>query len=116
MRLLHTKTWEFSNIPFPEPGSYAILSHIETSNSPKYQDILLLQVERPGQPVLDDTKLATIKTMCKTAEQDGFEYCWLYYVCVDQENISEVFEASIAHYEWCRRSGACYVLIQDRGM
>lgn len=115
MRLLHTETGRFYYTYLPVRGSYAILSHAETTRNTTYQQMLSIQARTTEGTALEDDELegSMIKNFCRVAAGDGFKYCWIYPSCVDKTNSSEMSEAVVAHYDWYRCSGACYALISN---
>ena len=57
MRLLHTETGRFYYTYLPVRGSYAILSHAETTRNTTYQQMLSIQARTTEGTALEDDEL-----------------------------------------------------------
>ncbi|PKS11197.1 hypothetical protein jhhlp_002958 [Lomentospora prolificans] len=49
-----------------------------------------------------------VTNACQIAKQSGFDYLWIYSLCVDESSSAEVSEAAISSFDWLRR---CHHLI-----
>ncbi|KAH6869076.1 heterokaryon incompatibility protein-domain-containing protein [Thelonectria olida] len=107
-RLINTKTLDFE-----EPGDqipYAILSHRWLDEEVSFQE----WCDRQTRSEIAERKgYKKIRSFCREARDDGFDYVWVDTNCIDKANFSELSEAINSMFGWYRDAAACYVYLHD---
>ncbi|KAF5667212.1 vegetative incompatibility het-e-1 [Fusarium heterosporum] len=111
MRLINVETLELESF-IGEQGrptpTYAILSHVWTTEEVSFQQITGLQ------PLSEESLgYRKIVEFCARARNEGFEYAWVDTCCIDKTSSAELSEAINSMFLWYRKSAACYVYLSD---
>ncbi|TFK88223.1 HET-domain-containing protein [Polyporus arcularius HHB13444] len=116
MRLLHTKTGEFFDVPDPSKVHYAILSHVwSRAGEMSYQDVEHLRgqhIAHPSTPFLSNLS-EKIRYACRLALVDGFCFIWIDTCCIDKTSSAELSEAINSMFQWYTSAAVCYVYLED---
>ncbi|CAO2658377.1 Nn.00g061000.m01.CDS01 [Neocucurbitaria sp. VM-36] len=105
MRLLNTSTLKVEEF-LREIPEYVILSHTWEEDEVSLQDMQCGSAHvKKGY--------AKIKSCCKKAAEDGFEYCWIDTCCIDKTSSAELSESINSMYLWYKNSRICYAYIAD---
>ena len=120
MRLLNTKTGRFHWVEDPRQIRYAILSHVWSKDpqhpEQSYQDVQLRidAARTPGASILDDPSLSDkIRSFCRVAQKQGFDFGWADSCCIDRTSSSELSEAITSMYHWYRCADLCLAYLHD---
>ena len=107
MRLLHTATFEFREIPRPSDDiCYAILSHTWSDDEVNFQEF------SEGSCSSKAGYLKVIRC-CELAKRDGLDYVWVDTCCIDKKSSSELSEAINSMYKWYKGATVCYAYLSD---
>ncbi|KAJ4264479.1 hypothetical protein NW762_005679 [Fusarium torreyae] len=111
MRLINVETLELESFvgelgrPIP---TYAILSHVWTTEEVSFQEMTGLQ------PLPEELKgYRKIVDFCAKAQVEGFEWAWIDTCCIDKTSSAELSEAINSMFQWYRNAAACYVYLDD---
>ena len=93
MRLLNTKSFQFTEIYNPRDFTYAILSHRWTEHEVSYKEMRKgTAAQNPGY--------SKILKCCQIASQKGFEWVWIDTCCIDRRSSAELSEAINSMWNW----------------
>ena len=106
MRLINTKTLKLCEVSSDNPPPYAILSHTWGSD-----EVEFAQYYEPGVGNRDGYK--KIRSACRQASKDAFEYIWIDTCCIDKSSSSELSEALNSMFRWYKNSKLCYAYLSD---
>ena len=106
MRLLHTKTLQFTEFYSSQVPQYAILSHRWGGFEVSFKEL------RKGTAP-DGPGLAKIHLFCQLAAKRGFSWAWIDTCCIDKRSSAELSEAINTMFKWYERSSECYVHLGD---
>lgn len=106
MRLLNTKSLDFTEFFDSDVPKYAILSHRWGSQEVGFKEMRKRTAPRgPG--------LRKIKQCCRLAASRGLRWVWIDTCCIDKRSSAELSEAINSMYRWYERSSECYVYLAD---
>ena len=106
MRLLQTKTLQFSEFFDSHIPRYAILSHRWGDHEVSFNG-MRKGTAPPGSGMIK------IENFCRLAAARGFEWAWIDTCCIDKRSSAELSEAINAMFKWYKHSGECYVYLSD---
>jgi hypothetical protein len=106
MRLLNTSTLTLHTFFGEAVPDYAILSHTWDSEEVSLQD---LQQER-GEKM---PRYSKIKSCCRQARLDGWQYAWIDSCCIDKTSSAELSESINSMYQWYKYAQVCYAYLAD---
>ena len=103
MRLVHTSElciYDFKDDAIPP---YSILSHTWGQDEVTYHEFL--QGKRSEK----------IRTCCRLASSESWDYVWIDTCCIDKSSSAELSEAINSMYRWYQNSEVCYAYLEDFG-
>ncbi|KAE8376693.1 heterokaryon incompatibility protein-domain-containing protein [Aspergillus bertholletiae] len=112
MRLLHTSTFETKIFPDGETPPYAILSHTWGQEEITYADLQDLH----STDVTGKEGFEKIKSSCRIANADDFDYIWIDTCCIDKpskSDLTEIASAINSMYQWYSEARICYAYLAD---
>ena len=90
MRLLHTKTLAFEEFYESALPTYAILSHRWGKEEVTFKEMIKKKARK-------GPRLTKIKSCCKLAASEGYEWVWIDTCCIDKKSSAEVSESYQCH-------------------
>ncbi|PMD18542.1 HET-domain-containing protein, partial [Hyaloscypha hepaticicola] len=115
MRLLRTDTtlkldW-VNDENYPK---YAALSHTWGPDELKYSDIISGGSIRVLPENFRDKKgFQKVARLAELASSDGYDFCWIDTVCIDDGSSAELGEALNSMYRWYYNAAVCYIFLDD---
>jgi hypothetical protein len=100
MRLINTTTLQHETFTGTIPN-YAILSH--TWNP---ADITFVQFQ-------NGIRNDKIRNFCARAREEGLEFGWIDFCCINRSNNAELHDAINSMYNWYERAVVCYTHLED---
>ncbi|KAL8699239.1 MAG: hypothetical protein Q9201_006121 [Fulgogasparrea decipioides] len=106
MWLLNTTTLKFGEFFDTQIPPYAILSHRWGENEVSYQEMRKGRApEGPG--------LTKIRSCCKLASTEGYEWVWIDTCCINKKSSAELSEAVNSMFKWYGNARVCYAHLSD---
>src|SRR6266487_4505708 len=106
MRLLNTSTLTVHTFFGEAVPDYAILSHTWDSEEVSLQDLQ----QEGGEEMPGYSK---IKSCCRQARLDGWQYAWIDSCCIDKTSSAELSESINSMYQWYKYAQVCYAYLAD---
>ncbi|KAI0547968.1 heterokaryon incompatibility protein-domain-containing protein [Xylaria curta] len=106
MRLINTHTYSLLEFVGDSIPPYAVLSHTWDEDQVTFQDM------RTGS-VTEKIGWLNMKSACRLAAQNGFQYLWTNTCCIDNSSSDELSEALNSMFRWFKRAGQCLVYLGD---
>jgi hypothetical protein len=108
MRLINTRTLEFSEFFGSDIPRYAILSHTWGPEEVTYRDWL-----SRDESCLAKDGYRKIEGAANQALKDGLDWLWVDTNCIDKSSSAELTEAINSMYQWYMNSRICYAYLAD---